>query len=219
MNKQTYRHIIFDLDGTLLNSEKGIRNALRYTLAEMDIDFDLDKKFKEFIGPPLHHGFRNVVRLSEEDSDKAVLLFREYYGKKGVYESTLYQGISEMLTNLILHKKYLYIATSKFEKYTLEILKNLKIDHFFTAVAGAAYKGQGADKVYLLEKILSNIPANETKQVVMVGDSQYDMSAASELGINSIGVLYGYGTETELKKGGAQLLADDIYQLHLKLLK
>lgn len=214
-----FKHIIFDLDGTLINPEKGIMDSLSYTISIMNISFDLNSNFKEFIGPPLHEGFMDVLKLSESDADIAVKHFRDYYSRKGLYESTLYPGIYELLKNLNDNGIKLYLATSKLEKYAIAILKNLKLDKFFSFVSGAAYKGTGANKASLIGRVLQNIPSNEKSQTVMIGDTIFDIEGAQQTSIKSIGVLYGYSAVIELKNAGADYIEKDVVSLRKRLLK
>ena len=213
-----YKHIIFDLDGTLIDSEAGIKNSLRYALEKMQIPFDLEKRYKEFIGPPLHDGFMNVLGLSEIEAEKGVAIFREYYSSRGVYESCLYPGIYQLLDDLYDQKHNLYLATSKLEKYACSILKHLEIDGFFTAISGAAYRGSGADKTLLIERILTNIPKNDRELTIMVGDTCYDIEAARHIGIKAIGVLYGFGSNQELSGCGAVCIVKNVEELKQQLL-
>lgn len=99
--KTAYKHIIFDLDGTLSDSREGIFNAFYYTFDKLGITYPEQEKLKALIGPPLQKGFTDLFGLYGEANANAVKVFREYYGDKGLFENTLYDGIKELLESLL----------------------------------------------------------------------------------------------------------------------
>jgi phosphoglycolate phosphatase len=215
---QHFSTIIFDLDGTLSNPTVGIRNSFVYAFTKMRFDFDIDRHFSELIGPPLHSIFNSLSGWDSKDTEQAVLFFREYYGSKGIYENRIYDGIPELLASLRSAGNQLYVATSKFEKYALAVLHYHGIYQYFEKVAGAPYKGDGAGKSQLVESILITLPGIPLEEVVMVGDTKYDMQAAKDNELISVGVLYGFGSETELIESGAGSIVRSVRDLKELLL-
>ena len=213
-----YQHFIFDLDGTLINSEQGIRNSFDFAIRKLKLDIDLNKNFRDLLGPPLHDGFVKVLQMTDKEADVGVKYFREYYGQKGVFESVLYPGIYDLLKQMYKRGKKLHLATSKLEKYAIAILEHLEIRPFFTHISGAAYKGPGADKQYLIGQIIEKLPAIESGNALMIGDTRFDVEGAVRNRIDSWGVLYGYGSEQELSDAGATRIINDIDHLMMELL-
>ncbi|MBN1952356.1 MAG: HAD hydrolase-like protein [Bacteroidales bacterium] len=214
----SYSHIIFDLDGTLINPEKGIRDSFAYAIQKMQVDINLDDYYLKLIGPPLHHGFSKVLKMSDHDADRAVKYFREYYGKQGFRDSVLYEGIHNLHEELCKNGKKIYLASSKLEKYAIAILKDKDLLRYYEYVAGATYKGSGADKDILIRRVLEKISLSGGDQVAMIGDTKFDILGARDAGIDSIAILYGYGNEADFTEAGATHIAADVQALRLLLL-
>lgn len=214
-----FTQIIFDLDGTLSDPDEGIRYSIEYALRHMNIEMDISSKYSRFIGPPLHEGFQHGLGLSEEQTEKAVHLFREYYGVKGVFENKLYPGIVDLLGTLKQHSVELHLATSKLEKYAIRVLDLHKIKNYFSVISGATYKGKGADKYHLIQQVLKQREDISSDKYLMIGDKHFDIRGAKLAGIKSAGVLYGYGSEKELKDAGADYIISTVEELKNFLLK
>ena len=210
------KHIIFDLDGTLSDPADGIRNSLAYSLEKLKINIAVDEVFDRFVGPPLQHGYSEIIGLDETNTEIGVKYFREYYASKGVYESIPYDGILALLSELREKDSTLYVATSKYEKYALELLRHHKMDMYFKRISGADYKGTAATKKTLIGKVLENIPVDERASAVMIGDRKFDIDGAKENNIRSIGVLYGFGDRQELRE--ADHIVESIGELRRLLL-
>jgi phosphoglycolate phosphatase len=207
-----FTQIIFDLDGTLSDPHRGIRNSLEYALDKLGIEARIERNYSGFIGPPLHEGFQNLFGLSVEDTERAVYYFREYYGTKGLYENKLYAGIRELLKRIKEQGFGIHLATSKLEKYAIKVLEYHTIHDYFTVISGAAYKGKGAEKSALIKKILEKTEINR-EHFLMVGDKKYDVLGAKKTGVKSLGVLYGFGSKDELEKAGVDYLVNTVDEL------
>lgn len=209
------KYILFDLDGTLTDSYEGIINALVYSLNELGIEPKPDT-FKSVIGPPLHHTYMDIYGMTAEESDHAADLFHAYYEKQGKFENRPYDGIVEMLQTLAAHGKKLMIATAKPEKTAIEIAEHFGLSQYLCFIAGIEDDTAAnlenpqfrTTKKDVLAYILKANDIKDPENAVMVGDRAYDMSAARDLGIQALGVLYGFGSPEELLHAGAQHLAD-----------
>lgn len=210
-------YILFDLDGTLNESGKGIKNSIRYALKKFDIIDETEQKINNLIGPPLVDGFREFYGLSEEDSKKAVTYYREYYGTKGKFECELYLGVSEMLKTLVEKGKKLVVCTSKPQGFTTEILKHVGVFQYFTFVQGATLDGSLSEKPEIIAKALTELGIKES-DAIMVGDRKFDVLGAKENGVKSVGVLYGYGDRQELENSGADYIVESVKQLEKLLI-
>jgi phosphoglycolate phosphatase len=212
--KTLYKHIIFDLDGTLSDSREGIYNAYYHTFNKLGLPNPGMEKLKTLIGPPLQKGFTDLFGLQGKDNEEAVKVFREYYSLKGLYENKLYDGMDTLLQKLILAQASLYVATAKYILYANQVLKYFGIDTYFTEVSGADYSGFHAKKAELIVAILRRHGIYDPIDVVMIGDTRYDIDAAAELAIDSIGVAYGFSTPEEVASFNPDYIANSVDDLH-----
>lgn len=190
-----YKAIFFDLDGTLLNSKKGVFNSFGYAFKKMGIK-EKRKNLYKYIGPPLVFSFSNYV--NGERLDEAIKYFSEYYVSYGYKQGKLYPGTKKMLT-LLKEKGYkLYVTTSKQEYITKEILNYLKAKEYFDAIYGADINKNRLSKIDVL-----NYAFNESllkrEEVILIGDTKYDAEGAKSAGIDCAFVTYGFGNDEELK--------------------
>jgi phosphoglycolate phosphatase len=211
--KSLYKHIIFDLDGTLSDSREGIFKAYYYTADKLNLDIPAEEKLATLIGPPLQKGFSEVFGLSGDRMDQAVKAFREYYGEKGLFENRMYEGIPELLEDLSRAGACIYVATAKYELYANRVLHYFNILPFFSDIAGADYNGSHANKISLVSGLLQRNGIQYPGDVIIVGDTRYDIDAASELDIESIGVSYGFSTYEEIEKLDPDYIARDVREL------
>ena len=196
-----YDVILFDLDGTLTDSAEGIVNSVVYALERKGIPYENKQKLRFFVGPPLQDSFRDYCGFSEEQVKEAVRIFREYFTEKGIYENTVYEGVPEMLQALCESGHTLAVATSKPEAFAERILVRFDLAKYFKVIAGASM--DGTTKPVVIRQALSRLGMEPSERVLMVGDREHDILGAKEVGIPSLGVLYGYGSEDELREAGA----------------
>jgi len=216
--KPVYRHIIFDLDGTLSDSRKGIFNAYHYTVEQLNLQLPPPGKMNSLIGPSLQKGFEDVFKLPVSIIPEAIRVFREYYGDKGLYENELYEGIYELMGELSDSGARLYVATAKYELYANQVLEFFGIKKFFVDVAGADYNGYSASKTLLVSSVLRRNAVADPADAVVIGDTHYDVHAARELDLDSIGVTYGFSSAEEMASYEPDFLVDRVNELRPILL-
>lgn len=209
----SFSHILFDLDGTLTNPRLGIGNSLRYALGQMQLDGYSDQILERFIGPPLQQGFKTIFGLNEQHTTLAVEHFRTYFGDRGWCENEPYDGISELLEELHLSGKRVYVVTSKLEKYALMIVRHFGFDRYIDDLQGADYAGSHSSKGQLICQLMERNRIAPTPSVVMIGDTHYDMTGAKEMGISSIAIGYGFGTRETLMDCQPDFLVDSVAEL------
>jgi len=205
-----YKYILFDLDGTLTNPEIGITSSVMYALEKFNIKVEDRKELHPFIGPPLTYSFQTYYGLSEADSELAVKYYRERFSVKGLYENEVYDGVEKMLQELKKSGKTLIIATSKPEEFTLKILAHFDLLKYFDFVAGATMDGSRGEKADVIRYALEISGIEEKSQAIMIGDRKYDILGAKENGIDSMGVLFGFGDYEELTNAGANYIAKTV---------
>ena len=193
--------VLFDLDGTLTQSEEGITRSARYALEKLGFPVPDEKTLLKFIGPPLLHSFEHLIGMTEEQALEAQRVYRERYNTVGLLENRVYPGIRTMLRTLVKAGYSLGVVTGKPESPTGRILEHFGLRRFFRTVHCATDKS--ADKERLIR---SALPA-DAGEAWMVGDRCFDMEGGVRAGIHTLGVTYGYGSERELREAGAERLA------------
>lgn len=212
-----YKTILFDLDGTLTDPKIGITSGVQYALARFGIDEDREM-LTPFIGPPMYASFKKFYDFDEEKAKKAVGFFREYYIPKGMYESTVFRGIPELLAKLKKQKRKLYVVTLKPGYQAEKVLQYHNLDSYFDGVKGPNPDLTDSDKTILIKETLSLVPIDKTHSAVMIGDKDFDIIAAHENGIDSIGVTFGFGSHEEIKRVKPTHMANNIAELEMCLL-
>lgn len=205
-----YDVILFDLDGTISDSAFGIINSISYALEKFNIEVQERSELYKFVGPPLQDSFIKYYNFNQEECDKAVYYFREYFKKQGMYENILYDGVEQLVRTLHDKGKCVMLATSKPEEFAIEILNYFHIAQYFDYIAGATMDGARRSKRDIITYALQQKKISDLTSVVMIGDRAHDIWGAKEVGIDSVGVLYGYGNRAELHEAGATYIAERV---------
>ncbi|MET3193957.1 phosphoglycolate phosphatase [Bacillus sp. OAE603] len=188
---KNYEYILFDLDGTLTDPKEGIINSIEYALRKMGKQEIQELELLTFIGPPIQHSFSEVCGMNEDEVDRAVHFYREYFTENGMIENKVYSGIPKLLHELKEAGKKLFVATSKPTVFANEILKFFQLDYYFIDIVGSNLDGSRIDKKEIIEWIYQEYLQFLDGEVVMVGDRSHDIIGANLNGIESIGVTYG----------------------------
>ena len=213
LEKKDYEYILFDLDGTLTDPKEGITKSVAYALESFGIHVeDLDSLCK-FIGPPLKESFMVYYELDDAQGDQAVEKYRERFAVTGLFENKIYPGIREMLELLKEQGKTLLVATSKPSIYARQILEHFDLMKYFTFLSGSELDGTRVDKAEVITYALQENKIQDLSKVIMIGDREHDIIGANKNGIDSIGVLYGYGCREEFEKNHASYVAKQVEEL------
>ena len=205
-----YHTVLFDLDGTLTDPGLGITNSVMYALEKWGIEVEDRASLYRFIGPPLQDSFMQYYGFSAEDAEKSVAYYREYFRDKGLYENEVYPGAEKMLAGLKASGRKLAVATSKPEEFAIRILKHFQLDGYFDVIAGATMDSSRSKKADVIAYCLEKLNVSDLSGVVMVGDREHDIIGAKTVGVDSIGVLVGYGSREELAAAGATYIAETL---------
>lgn len=208
-----YEFILFDLDGTLTDSCVGITNSVSYALNKFDISIKDRTELYKFIGPPLIDSFMEFYNFSEEQAKQAITFYREYYTEKGIMENEVYAGIEDVLASLVKNGKRLCVATSKPEPFAKQILEHLNLSKYFEYIAGATLDENRTKKDEVIEYALEQCKFTDRRKAVMIGDRKHDILGASKCSLDSIGVLFGYGSRKELEAAGANYIAETVHDI------
>ncbi len=215
-----YKFLLFDLDGTLTDSEEGIINCVRYGLSSCGFSVPDYDTLRAFIGPPLVASYQELCGLSYEETERAILKYRERYSEKGIFENRVYDGIPELLSDLKNAGYRLALATSKPEVFARRILDRFGIAEAFDAAAGSSIEREDETKADMIRLAMKRLGLKEEDKpyVLMIGDRKHDILGAKECGIDIAGVKYGYAPEGELAEYGADIIAESVKSLRELLL-
>lgn len=204
-----YDTVIFDLDGTLTESEPGITKSVQYALEQMNRPPLDAATLRRFIGPPLRESFIAVAGMAEDEADEAVRIYRERFSTVGWMENSVYEGIAPLLRALKAGGAYVAIATGKPEVFSRKIIDYFGLAPYIDRLEAITLSDHHADKVALVRRALPE----RYERACMVGDRAGDMEGALGNGIDGIGALYGYGTREELENAGARFIAASVNAL------
>jgi len=214
-----HTHVLLDLDGTLTDPWVGIFRCIRHALVELRIPVPTEADLRSWIGPPLQHSFTRYFEAlgTRADPSHALDIYRQRFATVGLFENRVYPGIPILLEQLDSAGLRLLVATSKPRPFAARIVAHFGLDRWLDAVYGSELDGRRVDKVDLLQHILDR-ERLEAGRCVMVGDREFDMRAGRHHGMAAVGVLWGYGSETELRTAGAQEVVADMRHLYVTLL-
>jgi len=198
--------LLFDLDGTLTDPRPGTVACIRHAVEGLGRPCPEDDVLATFIGPPLRGTFAALLGTSErEPIEAAMTLYRERFGVTGLFENRVYDGIPEMLVEVRPRAAAVFVATSKPTVYAERIVRHFDLDQHFARVYGAELDASLDDKATLVARLLAK-ESVAPGGAVMIGDRAADVRAAHANGLRAIGVLWGYGSERELREAGADVL-------------
>lgn len=195
--------LLFDLDGTLVDSSHDIIDSFRHSFDQMGLPQPDLATIISFIGPPLAVTFGQFFN-QQKDIDRAVKYFRDHYEGKSEHQERIYDGIVDTLTTLIERGHALFVTTSKQEAIAKTLLDKLDLSSYFTAIYGAIPGGR-QDKADVISTCLTEQGIDLT-EVSIIGDTKYDMIGGKKIGIKTIGVTWGFGQEEELLTYGADVI-------------
>lgn len=205
--------ILFDLDGTLIDSSEGITKSTQYALAHYGIIENDLSKFYKFIGPPLVASFKKYYDFPEEQAVEAVAVYRERYNKIGLFECSLYPGVRECIEKLKAQGYLIGMASSKPEVSCCRILEHFGILELFDDVVGATFDGRIDTKEEVLNEVMrrwNDVPKDE---MCLIGDTMFDVEGANQVGIRTVAVTFGFGNVQEMVEAGAVAVCDGMEEL------
>lgn len=205
--------ILFDLDGTLTDSGEGIINCAILALEHFGLPIPSRETLRVFVGPPLHETFIRFG-VPADRAEEAVEVYRSRYIPIGKFENTPYPGIRELLGKLKAEGNRLYVATSKPEQMSIDILEHFDLAKYFDRICGASLDTSRTDKAAVIAYLQEL--TGKSENTIMVGDTKFDVIGAKKHGIPTIGVSWGYGSVAELQEAGAVSIAhsmDELYDL------
>lgn len=199
-----YDYIIFDFDGTVVDTGEGILKSLQYSFKAMGQAVPDMSDLKKFIGPPVHYSYTHFYGVSEDEVGLYIKKYRERYTEKGVYECYLYEGMKELFISLKENNIKIGIASSKPIRLIYAVADYLGITDKFDAIVGVKVDdSKHSTKAGLISECMELLGVTEKEKVLMVGDRLFDIEGAKGAGVDSCGALWGYGSRDELEEYGA----------------
>jgi len=206
----TPKAIFFDLDGTLTDSGEGIMNCAELALRHFGLPVPSREEMRVFVGPPLDQTFIKFG-VPEGKTDEAIEVYRTRYVPIGKFENFPYPGIHEALQTLKEQGHRLFVATSKPEEMSIEIMEKFELASYFERICGATLDGSRSHKADVIAYLLRQ--AGDISKAIMVGDTAFDVIGAAAHGIPTIGVSWGYGKVEDMEKAGAMAIAHTMDEL------
>lgn len=211
-----YKSLLFDLDGTITDSSEGIINSIIYALEKMNVEVGDKTILKKFVGPPLLDSYKKYYNFTDSQADLALELFREYFAVKGIFENRLFEGMDKLLNDLYTQSYDMVLATAKPVHFAHQVLEYFDIKKYFSYVSACPIEESTTSKLDIMRIALEHTKTKNKSEILMIGDTFFDIDSAVKCGIDSIGVLYGTDGEAEL--ANATYLAKNVDEIRNILL-
>lgn len=186
-----YKLIVFDVDGTLLNTEEGVLSAAKYAIKKMGFEIPSEKVLRTFIGPPIQDSFERVFHVQGTEKVKMADLFRNQYKNVDLLKAEPYTGIHELMRLLCQSGYKIAIATYKREDYALRITEHFGFNQFTDIICGADFDGK-MTKADIIQMAVDKSGMSNA-EAIMIGDTMQDAAGAKNQHLKFIAVTYGFG--------------------------
>ncbi|MCI7441327.1 MAG: HAD hydrolase-like protein [Treponema sp.] len=204
-----FEYFLFDFDGTLMDTSPGVYNSFDRVVNHYKLGIDRSV-YRRMIGPPLRESFANILGLPENEIVNAMAKYREYYSVTGMYEADFYPGVLDVIRKLRSMGKRIFVATSKPEIYARSILEKKGVLDLFDFVGGSDIEEKGrVEKVDVVKYVLESNQIEDLSKCLMIGDRFYDVNGAHLAGIKCAGILWGFGSRSEMEECGADYIVSD----------
>lgn len=207
-----YKYILFDLDGTLIRSHKGIFSCIRHTLSQMGCPEPTEDVLRKCVGPTLVYSFSHFFGMSQADAEKATAIYREQYSKTGVYENEPFDGAYEVLKDLKDYGYVLALATSKPQVFSDFITDRFGLSEHLSVRVGCGLDGSLPTKASVIAEAIKRLGA-EKEDCLMVGDRRQDALGAKEVGVDCALLKLGYAEEGEIEEAKPSFVFNDFADL------
>ena len=205
--------IFFDLDGTLTDPVVGITRCIQHALVRLGRTAPELESLRRCVGPPLRDSFAELLETADEELlDRAIGLYRERFQPVGMFENGVYPDVPAGLETLRGWGHRLWVVTSKPRVFAEEIVRHFGLIEYFARVHGSELTGENSDKGDLIRHVLAEEKIRP-EEVWMVGDRMHDILGARRNGVEALGVLWGYGTEEELRAAAPRRIVASMAEL------
>ena len=208
-----YDYILFDLDGTLIESAEGVRVSIAHAMEALGLPCPDLSDYTKYVGPPLEDTMRGMCAVPEELIPKSMDIYRDYYDEVGQKSNRVFDGVFDMLSALRKQGKRLALCTSKNEPVAEGVADVLGLSPYLDAVCGSTVDGSRRAKADIIPYALEALGCTDKTDAVMIGDTHFDARGAELAKVDFIGVCYGYGTRESMEACGAVGFADSPREL------
>ena len=208
-----FSSILFDLDGTIVDSAPGITATLAYTFEQLGLPIPSPAELVAYVGPPILDSFRDLAGFTPEQSQRALEIYRPEYLRHGAFNATVYPGVEDVLKAIHASGMPLSLATSKPETPSKLILEHYDLMKYFDVITGASDDEVRSAKADVVEEALRRLVSigADVSRTVMVGDRSHDGHGAAAPDGPTIFVRWGYGSPVE--EVGSIAVVDSAEQL------
>ena len=203
-----YKYLMFDLDGTLVESGDGIVESAKHALSTMGWEQLSEDEYKKFIGPPLFDSFTKFCGMNPGEADRAIAIYREHYESARYLIAPVYEGVEDMLDELKNRGHVMMVVTSKPAPIAEKIIKKHGLDKYFVNLTGPSHEEKTVHKDVMIKRAFEKNGIIDSKSAVMIGDRMFDIEAANKNCVDSIAVMYGYGNREEFERYGATYIVE-----------
>ncbi len=215
-----YKYILWDLDGTVVNTFEGVSKSLKLVFDHFGSDI-AEEEYYNFIGPPLRDSFPEYAGIPKERVEEAITIFRDRYNTIGVFECSLFPDVRETMEALHDAGYIQVISSSKMEERCGDIMRKFNLTEFLDEIVGASEDGRIDSKIEVLNetfrRLVRDYPDFAVEDAVLIGDTKYDAAGAREAGIDCVGISYGFGSREDLLTHGAVAVFEDLRSLSEEL--
>jgi phosphoglycolate phosphatase len=197
---------LFDLDGTLIDSEHGITACVKHALARLDVPAPAHAELRLWIGPPLRYSFAPLLGNDAARIEAAVEYYHERFNTLGWREHEIYPGIEALVEHLLAAGHQLAVVTSKPHRHAAPIIAHLPFGEAFLRLYGPHPDSPHSEKASMIAEALADFECDPA-DAVMIGDRHFDIDGAVANHVRGIGVLWGFGSRAELEHAGAHAIA------------
>lgn len=190
--------VLFDLDGTLIDTSEGIIDSVRYTISQLGYEQLPIETILKFVGPPIQNSLITYVNLTLEEAQKGANIFRDYYKNNALYKASVYPGIKKLLLELKNSRIKIGVATYKREDYAIDLLKYFGIADYCDVIHGADNENK-LTKADIVEMCINELDENKSN-VLLIGDTIHDAKGAYNVSIGFIAVTWGFGYKSPYDK-------------------
>lgn len=191
-----YEIAVFDVDGTLLDTREGVLASVEHAIRKFGYPMPEPEVLRSFIGPPIQDSFARTYHLEKEQADAMAAEFRLSYKGENLTKAKPYEGIYELMEELVKRGVQIAVATYKRQDYAERILKYFGFDRYSNILYGSDFEGK-LKKMDIIQKCMEDLGSTDYSNAVMIGDSWHDANGAEQIGVDFIGVTYGFDFRTE----------------------
>ena len=198
-----YKYLMFDLDGTLVESGDGIVESAKHALSTMGWEQLSEILCKRLLISVVFDSFTKFCGMNPGEADRAIEIYREHYESAGYLLAPMYEGVEAMLDELKDKGHTMMVVTSKPAPIAEKIIRKHGLDKYFVSLAGPSHEEKTVHKDVMIKRAFEKNGIIDSKSAVMIGDRMFDIEAANKNGVDSIAVMYGYGNREEFERYGA----------------